>query len=102
MIHLTFSCRKDGYKDDEGLCHFPGTDNPEVEKTSTLETEFAKPIFESRRWTQMMKFARFPWEQICTQGLECFHLIWKGMITRVCYMLQEYRKEGVAKVGRVD
>ena len=32
------TCRKDGYKDNEGLCHFPGTDNPEVE-TSLLEIE---------------------------------------------------------------
>ena len=24
--------RKAGYKDNEGLCHFPGTDNPEVKQ----------------------------------------------------------------------
>ena len=30
---MTSFPRKDGYRDSEGLCHFPGTDNPEV-KTS--------------------------------------------------------------------
>merc|ERR1712198_38892 len=39
--------RKDGYKDDEGLCHFPGTDNPE-------EMDSDDEVCE---------------EQICTQGV---------------------------------
>ena len=28
--------RKAGYKDNEGLCHFPGTDNPEVKQNVSI------------------------------------------------------------------
>ena len=45
----------------------------------------------------MMKFARFPWEQIFTRG---FHL--NKTKDNIILNLQEYCKEGVKKVGRVE
>ena len=45
----------------------------------------------------MMKFVRFPWEQIFTRG---FHLI--KTKDSIILNLQEYCKESVKKVGRID